>query len=189
MFSSVRGSVEWFNEIKKKKIILIGYRGDWCPFCKDFLTNWNELHGQLSEMGYEIYGICSQNDSIVQFTQKNWNLSFPLVSVEDNALPRYLKESGIIKDLFISKHKGYPYDMVQPFVYISIPQSNTPIYVWAQEPTASNFGGAKDRPIPSEIFEVLKNTEIISDCAEKTSLFKKAKFRTRGMFNVLCIIS
>jgi len=179
------GSVEWFKDLRSRvPLILIGYRGNWCPFCKDYLKNFSTFMHLLSEQGFEVYGLTSQSNVIAEITKGAWKVGFMLYCCYENALPIYLKESGIC-DVALTTRKDSTYStgtMLKPFVLVTI--TSRILYSWASEPKNSNIDGAIGRPEPAEIVKYVIE-ERRKDKGPTT--FKRLK--TRSAVNAVCTIS
>lgn len=65
---------------KKKKTILIFYRGGWCPYCNSHLSALAESEQQLLNLGYQIIAISPDSPSNLAVTEKKDKVNYLLLS-------------------------------------------------------------------------------------------------------------
>lgn len=66
--------------VQEKSVVLIFYRGGWCPFCNAHLGQLQEAVPQLREMGYRIIAISPDHPGELQKSQEKDELSYTLLS-------------------------------------------------------------------------------------------------------------
>lgn len=57
VFNTEGASIDLKTYIADKPVILVFYRGGWCPYCMRHLSALNEIKDQIDSMGYELIGI------------------------------------------------------------------------------------------------------------------------------------
>lgn len=64
--TNVEGQQVIFKDlIKEDKVILVFYRGGWCPYCTRHLSALGQVKDKIDELGYTLYGITpDQFDSL-----------------------------------------------------------------------------------------------------------------------------
>lgn len=133
-----------------KFIVKVFFRGDWCPWCSGYLLDFNDKAlGKIRELGGDIVGITSQAGNT---SQASLGLDFGVLIDEENIEAQ--KYSVVVTPKAESPLKDvdgvYPNGMVQPGVVIEDSDGKV-LYKWAIIPAEMNFGGAKDRPLVTDI--------------------------------------
>lgn len=74
---------EMFNlkhAAEKQQIVLIYYRGGWCPYCNVHLKQLEEVEPKLRELGYRIIAVSADKPSSVQQSAGKDQLTYTLLS-------------------------------------------------------------------------------------------------------------
>ena len=101
--------IDLYSTLEQGPVVLVFYRGGWCPYCNLELRAYQRLLDQFREKGVHIIAISPQTVEASQSTQEKNTLSYPVLSdpelkVSDqfglvHRLPKYLgelyKEFGI----------------------------------------------------------------------------------------------
>ena len=138
----------------KKLVVIVFYRGQWCPYCNSNLQGWSE-QTELIEKTYNgiLLGISSQDPDLAQQTAKDWNVNFPLLGDPENVLARkWGIEVSRNRDI---NNGDYPFGMAQPAVII-LDENLQQLYFWASEPRKDNLQSATDRPVPAMLMHELR---------------------------------
>ncbi|NVJ58844.1 MAG: AhpC/TSA family protein [Gammaproteobacteria bacterium] len=64
----------------EKPVILVFYRGGWCPFCNHQLAELQDIQQDLIEMGYQLIAISPELPDTIKKLQKDRELSYQLMS-------------------------------------------------------------------------------------------------------------
>lgn len=135
--------------------VKVFFRGDWCPWCSAYLNDFNDKAlDKIQALGGKVIGITSQAGNQ---SQETLGLNFDVLVDEDNVAAKKYgivitpKAASPLKDV----EGVYPNGMVQPGVVIE-DTSGKILYNWAIDPNEMNFGGAKDRPLVSDIVSSLE---------------------------------
>eukprot|EP01134_Creolimax_fragrantissima_P006479 CFRG6479T1 len=152
------------NAIAESKfVILVSYRGDWCPYCKTFMMAMNAHVPEVKKAGGVILGLTSQPRALADQTMKEWELDIHIISDQHHKLVDYLKEKNSVQIAVthskihpkVSLHE--PLGMVQPATIAVRKQPEGEgvdiLYSWAIVPRLMNMGGASDRPKVDVIVE------------------------------------
>ena len=129
----------------KKFVVIVAFRGAWCPYCKVNLQKWNEQYSQIVADGGILIGISSQHMEFSQRTAAAWQIDFPLLGDPENIL---FRDYGLVISKNSDAGNGYfPYGMGQPGVIV-LDDAGQQLYYWRSEPSDQNTDGATDRPEP-----------------------------------------
>ena len=71
------------EEAKKNPLVLIFYRGGWCPYCNEHLGHLQEMEGDLKKMGYRILAVSPDRPEKLAESLKAGKLSYTLLSDSD----------------------------------------------------------------------------------------------------------
>jgi len=104
-------SLSWLDFMLRshKFLVLVFYRGDFCPFCKAYMQGFSLRTKAIEKEGGMVVGISAQSARRNAQTQKAWGVSFPFFSDSKNLLARRF-------NVCISPQIGFPHGMCQPAV-------------------------------------------------------------------------
>ena len=96
-------------------LIVIFYRGRWCPYCVTTLETWNQWLPQIQAKGATLVAISPQKPQHTFFTADQHKLAFPVLSDVQNAAAR---EFGLVYRLpdYLEQHYRR--------IFINLPNSN-----------------------------------------------------------------
>lgn len=66
--------------LKKKKTVLIFYRGSWCPYCNAHLQALAEAEQQIIDLGYQIIAVSSDSPENLKITEEKDKVKYTLLS-------------------------------------------------------------------------------------------------------------
>lgn len=101
-------TVRFSDIIKKKKTVLIVYRGGWCPYCNEHLSEVGKMEEKLLALGYQIVAVSPDAPEQLKETGQKNTLNYTLLSDQKGTL---IKSAGLAykapayneKDLIISQ--------------------------------------------------------------------------------------
>lgn len=146
--------------LKKGKVVLVFYRGTWCPYCNLQLSQYQSILQEIKENGASLLAISPQNpDASLSLKEKN-ELQFEVLSDNGNIVSR--KFTTIFKNgnapIDAMANLGYDYDsfysddsreLPVPAVFI-IDKDGTILF------SKSEGGDYRNRVEPLEIIKILK---------------------------------
>jgi len=83
---------------EKQAVMLLFYRGEWCPYCMDQLSNYQALLPELKKHNIQLLAISPDNISAVQNTQRRFGQSYIFLS-DKNLQVTQLYGIGSVKNL------------------------------------------------------------------------------------------
>ncbi len=101
--------------IVKGPVILIFYRGGWCPFCQLQLKSLQETLPEFEEMGASLIAVSPQTPDASMATARELNLTFDLLSDHGNKVAH---EYGLVFAVREAQRK------VDAMMGIDLPKSN-----------------------------------------------------------------
>ena len=125
--------------------IITSYRGKWCPFCRQYLSDMNKAFRSVDDV--LLVGVSVDSTEECNRLRKKLKLGFDLIPDESIVLH---------KELGVKTGKGHGKDAyLQPAVFVF--HDGVQVFQWIQTPKMLNFGGAINRlPIEKIIEQVEK---------------------------------
>lgn len=147
-------------------LIVLFYRGGWCPICKQWLQDWlkiQDLQTQLKKLNGALLVICAQSQSLVNANLTFWGLAETGIKCQGigdptHSIARHFKKEKLI-NVAISggpgpyrvHHYTYPKGMAQPACLV-IKADGTVLYSWSNVPKRINMMGGLQRPTAADIW-------------------------------------
>lgn len=78
--------------LKKKKTVLVFYRGGWCPYCNTHLQALAEAENQILDLGYQIIAVSPDAPQNLKITEGKDKVKYTLLSDSKGEL---IKAAGI----------------------------------------------------------------------------------------------
>lgn len=87
-----KADVNILELLKKKKTVLVFYRGGWCPYCNMHLQSLGEAEKQILDLGYQIIAVSPDAPENLKITAEKDNVKYTLLSDSKGEL---IKAAGI----------------------------------------------------------------------------------------------
>jgi peroxiredoxin len=103
--------VNLLTTVSKKPVILIFYRGGWCPYCNTQMSHIQKIDSSLKELGYDILAVSPDTPNELGKSIDKNNLNYTLLS--DSSMDACSK-FGIafkVNDEIVEKYKSYNIDL------------------------------------------------------------------------------
>ncbi len=88
--------------LKKRKTVLIVYRGGWCPYCNAHLSEVGRMEKDLINLGYQVIAVTPDAPSLLQNTADKTEIKYTLLS-DPNCT--FIKAMGLAFKAPQSDHK------------------------------------------------------------------------------------
>lgn len=86
--NAVNESVNLYDVLKNKRVVLTFYRGTWCPYCNLMLAQYQAVLSEMKELGATLIAISPQTpDESLNIKEKN-ELQFEVLSDNGNMVAR-----------------------------------------------------------------------------------------------------
>ncbi|KFF03234.1 peroxiredoxin-like family protein [Flavobacterium sp. FlaQc-51] len=127
--SSDNTDVQISDLLKKKKTVLVFYRGGWCPYCNMHLQALAEAEKQVLDLGYQIIAVSPDSAENLKMTAEKDKVKYTLLSDSKGEL---IKAMGIAfeapenyKSVINVNSKGMNTSFLPvPSVFVVNPQSD-----------------------------------------------------------------
>ncbi len=110
--NAVNESVNLYDVLKENRVVLTFYRGTWCPYCNLMLAQYQQVLGQIKELGANLIAISPQTpDESLNIQEKN-ELQFEVLSDNSNIVAHQFTTIFKYgeKPLATMSELGYDYD-------------------------------------------------------------------------------
>jgi len=139
-------------------VVLVFYRGNWCPYCNVQLRAYDQALAQFQAHGATLVAVSPQTPDLTRLTAEEKNLHFPVLSDEGNAVARLYGLAYRVGDAVVDTLRGVGVDLA---AFNGNPRGELPLtgtfviardghIAWAA--TDANF---KQRPDPALILAAL----------------------------------
>jgi len=96
---------------QEQPLVLIFYRGGWCPFCNKHLGQLQQVDPQLRELGYRIVAVSPDRPEKLSGAAEKGGLSYTLVSDSSMAAAKAFGIAFKVDDATLEKYAGYGIDL------------------------------------------------------------------------------
>jgi peroxiredoxin len=96
--------------LEKGDVVLVFYRGQWCPYCNKYISKLNDSLASISAKGATVVTVTPETEENVLKTVKKTNASFSIISDKDLVIMKSYKVSFAVDEKTIEKYKGYGID-------------------------------------------------------------------------------
>ncbi|KAL2131444.1 hypothetical protein VTI74DRAFT_5113 [Chaetomium olivicolor] len=137
-------------------VILLYYRGHWCPFCISHLKELVAISGEVKAAGGMVAAATAEGPEHLEKLRASTGLADTVIIDPENLLAKGLKDKGVldvaVSDSRLYRLPGYKHGLAQPAL-LAIKNDGTVLYQWAIIPSLMNIGGATDRPVLAEVWK------------------------------------
>lgn len=96
--------------LKKGPVVILFYRGQWCPFCNKQLSNFSDSLQMLIGKGASVLAITPETEENVKKTVEKTRSSFSILDDHGMAIMKMYKVNFSVDENTITKYKGYGID-------------------------------------------------------------------------------
>jgi peroxiredoxin len=98
------------HALKSGPVVMLFYRGQWCPFCNKQLSQFSDSLQMLIGKGASVLAITPETEENVKKTIEKTKSSFPILEDEGMAIMKMYKVNFAVDENTIAKYKGYGID-------------------------------------------------------------------------------
>jgi len=99
--------------LKKGPVVVLFYRGQWCPYCNRQLGQLEDSLGQITAKGAMVVAITPEKPESINETIKKTKASFPIVWDEGLKIMKAYDVAYAVNDTMVGKLKKYGIDLQQ----------------------------------------------------------------------------
>jgi len=93
--------------LKNGPVVILFYRGQWCPFCNKQLSHFSDSLQMIIEKGASVLAITPETEENVKKTVEKTRSSFSILEDEGMAIMKMYKVNFSVDENTITKYKGY----------------------------------------------------------------------------------
>lgn len=97
--------------VSKGPVVVVFYRGGWCPFCNKHLSAWQEKAGEVKTLGATLVAISPEKPEAAKETSGKDKLEFMVVSDVKQEAMKGFKLVFALNESTKTKYKGYGVDL------------------------------------------------------------------------------
>ncbi|NRB62265.1 MAG: redoxin domain-containing protein [Saprospiraceae bacterium] len=183
----------WLDRVMVKHdfIVLVFYRGFWCPPCRIELLSYqkNKIVTKIREAGGEIYAITSEPHTLALNANKEWGTHFDHIGDPHHEILADIHQRGWLP-LFIwnyqprfqeeiRKSLSHPNGIFQPGV-LAVNQKGRILYRWRSIPNRRNIGGAACRVTAQHVWVNLEKALAQAQGTPNSPLDEEAVLDSQG---------
>ena len=99
--------------LKSGPVVILFYRGQWCPYCNKQLSHFADSLPMLTAKGVTFLAITPETPENIKKTIEKTKSSFPIVEDEGLAIMKLYKVNFAVDEKTMAKYKGYGIDFNQ----------------------------------------------------------------------------
>ncbi|MDA1229289.1 MAG: peroxiredoxin-like family protein [Planctomycetota bacterium] len=96
---------------EKRPVVLVFFRGGWCPICTRHTTELIKSYPEIQELGAEMVGISPDTPENSKGNAEKNSIPFPLLSDADIRATRAFGLAFKVDDATVTKYKGFGIDL------------------------------------------------------------------------------
>ena len=96
--------------LQKGPVIMLFYRGQWCPYCNKQMSRFSDSLFMLTAKGASVLAITPETAENVKKTIEKTKSTFPVVEDQGLAIMKMYKVNFAVDEKTITKYKGYGID-------------------------------------------------------------------------------
>lgn len=93
--------------LKNEKILLLFYRGNWCPYCKKHLKKLSENLEALTKKGYYVVVVTPEKIEKTKETSDQVNAAYSIIHDKDNSIMNAYKVAFEVNDSNVTSYYGF----------------------------------------------------------------------------------
>ncbi len=96
--------------LRKGPVVILFYRGQWCPFCNKQLSYLSDSLSVITNKGATILAITPETAANVKKTIEKTKATFPVIEDDGLAIMKSYKVNFVVDEKTVTKYKGYGID-------------------------------------------------------------------------------
>ena len=96
--------------LKRGPVVMLFYRGQWCPYCNKQLSHYSDSLALISAKGATVLAITPETAENVKKTIEKTKANFPVLEDEGLTIMKLYKVNFAVDEKTVMKYKGYGVD-------------------------------------------------------------------------------
>jgi peroxiredoxin len=101
------------EQLKKGPVVLVFYRGQWCPHCNKFLKKLEDSLSLVTNKGAGIIAITPEKPKNIDKTVEKTKASYPILFDDGLKIMKSYDVAFAVDDKTIERYKGYGIDFIK----------------------------------------------------------------------------
>ena len=101
--------------LKEQKILLVFYRGNWCPYCRKHLASLQENLESLSERGLFVLVVTPEKVEKTIETSNDLNATFSIIHDSDNKIMNDYKVAFDVNEQNVTSYFGFTQKKIREY--------------------------------------------------------------------------
>jgi peroxiredoxin len=101
------------SQLKKGPVVLVFYRGQWCPYCSRQLKKLEDSLSLITAKGATVIAVTPEKTENINKTISKTKASYPILFDEGLKIMKSYDVSYQVSEKTIGKYKGYGIDFVE----------------------------------------------------------------------------
>lgn len=101
------------DELKKGTVVVIFYRGEWCPYCNKQLMELEDSMSLITEKGARIIAVTPEKKENIDKTIKKTKATYSIVADDHLKIMSAYKVAYMLDEQTTKKYKSYGVDLLQ----------------------------------------------------------------------------
>jgi len=101
------------NILREKQLIVVFYRGQWCPFCNRHLSELQDRLEDFKKAGAQIVAISPEKTENISKTIEKTKAEFPVLWDKDNSIMEAFGVDFVLAKNLQEKYKEYGVDLIR----------------------------------------------------------------------------
>lgn len=97
--------------LKSGDVVVVFYRGQWCPYCRKQLSQYQDSLRFVMEKGASLVAITPETPENVNGTVEKTGSSFPIIQDKGLAIMKAYKVDFTVDEKTMKRYKGYGIDL------------------------------------------------------------------------------
>jgi len=93
--------------LKEKKMLVVFYRGNWCPYCRKHLASLQENLEELSKKGLFVVVVTPEKVEKINETTKKLAATFSILHDKDNSIMKSYKVAFTVNEENVTSYFGF----------------------------------------------------------------------------------
>jgi peroxiredoxin len=98
------------DALKKGDVVMLFYRGQWCPHCNKQLSHFSDSLPLLTAKGAALLAITPETAENIKKTVDKTQTGFPVIEDEGLAIMKLYKVNFAVDEKTVTRYKGYGID-------------------------------------------------------------------------------
>lgn len=107
------GKINLRKQLMKGKVVLVFYRGEWCPYCNKELKQLEDSIGLIKEKGASVLAITPELPENISKTIEKTHASYSVLFDEGLKIMNDYEVAFKVEDKTVEKYKGYGIDFLK----------------------------------------------------------------------------